>query len=111
MTYASVVAQTDQAAGMARLRDIATEIDAPTCGLTIAGSPATERRARISVAGAQGSPAPTELLVVTTAIAVGDLVVRFESKLAADAAPEIVDLFAAAGRAFSPEQVSELRLP
>jgi hypothetical protein len=109
-TLASVTQQTDQAAGVARLRDIASEIDAPTCGLTVAGSPATERRARIAVRGVQGS-AGTEIIALTTAIAVGDLVVRFESKLAANEATEVVDLFMAAARAFSPEQVSELRLP
>jgi hypothetical protein len=109
-TLASVSRQTDQAAGVAPLRDIASEVDAPTCGLTIAGNPATERRARISTAGPQGTAA-TEMVELTTAIALRDMVVRFESKLAADSAPEVVDLFMAAARAFSPEQVSELRLP
>jgi hypothetical protein len=108
-TLANVTGQTDHAAGVARLRDIASEIDAPTCGLTIAASPATERRARILSAGVQGSD-PTEIIELTTAIALDDLVVRFESKLAANEATEVVDLFMAAGRAFSPEQVSELRL-
>ena len=113
MTFATVVPQVDQAAALARLRDIATEVEAPTCALTIAGSPATERRARIESPGLRAGPLgskATESLALTTAVAVADVVVRFESKLAVDAAPEIVNLFVAAARALTREQVPELTL-
>jgi hypothetical protein len=104
-------------AAVARLDDILTEIPSPsarTRRLLIAGDTAIERLVPIDFAaplipaGSGVSSSGGTKLVLTTAIAAGDQVVRFETQLLSDAAPDTVDHFVLAGRSFTREQIPDL---
>lgn len=80
--------QTDSAAAVRRLADIAAEVAAPVEYQVIGGWPALERRyvARLGEAGQRASGAGEDLAArLTTAIAAGDVLVRLETTLLVDA--------------------------
>jgi hypothetical protein len=112
-TFARVAQGSTSAGALARLQQIANEQPGPTRSLTIAGHPAIERemlfrKARIVIE--EGADGP-EILALTTAIAIGSTVVRFESRLARDANATTVGRFFAAGRNFAVENISSLTAP
>jgi hypothetical protein len=100
---------------IARLQQIESEQpSAPAAWLTIAGYPAIEREVELTAdpplcEGCGGSPTP--YLAVTTAIALQEQIVRFESQLPEPAAASDVALLLAAGRAFTPAELPELHGP
>jgi hypothetical protein len=112
-TAVVVTEQPDASAAVARLADIASEVNTPSCSVTIAGSPAIERQALVKTSGpgasGAGGDGSSESLAITTAIAVGATVVRFESQTAPDAAQAVVDRFLGIGRAFTPDELSDLQ--
>jgi hypothetical protein len=90
----------------------------PVHRLTIAGDPALEEQQVIEFRGplppagtGGGGTGDGSLLHVTTAIAAGDQVVRFETELPPDTAADVVDRFVAAGRSFTREEIPELHGP
>jgi hypothetical protein len=122
-TYAHVEARASAADALARLQQIVAEQGAPVTSLTIAGFPALERTVVVPIRGGvdpdffgtiQGplvvalSQPPTN---VTTAIAMGSTVVRFESQLPNNASASAIQLFLNAGRDFSPLTLTGLHGP
>jgi hypothetical protein len=80
--------QTDNAAAVRRLADIAAEVASPVEYRVIGGWPALERRyvARLGREGQRASGAAEDLADrITTAIAAGDVLVRLETTLLSDA--------------------------
>src|SRR4030095_1603057 len=93
----------------------ARDTPAPSRSLTIAGNPAIERKATITLpgpafAGGKGSQ-PRPFLALTTAIAVGGTVVRFETQLSADADAATIDRVFQVARNFVPEAMPDLHAP
>ena len=86
--FVSVEHRTDHADAVQRLRGIASEYDAPVTYLTIGGWPALRRTVviRKEQPGAEEAEANNEqVLLITTAIAAGDLVVRADARMPPDA--------------------------
>ena len=103
-------------ASIARLQGLEGESAAPSSWLTIDCNPAVESVALLTSPGPL-CPAPcsgtgsTTSLIITTAIAVGDTVVRLESQLPPSAPQSTTDAFLAAGRNFTPEEIPDLHGP
>src|SRR5262245_1669774 len=95
-----VQTRTDHQDALQQLREIAAEFEAPPTFLTIGGWPALQRRALARrQQPSQGTRHPDdEVLRVTTAVAAGDLLVRLEATLPADAASALVEEAEAIGR-------------
>jgi hypothetical protein len=77
-----------------RLREIASEFDAPVEYLTISGWPAMQRRVVTpkEQPGAQGLDAPEQQIVrITTAIAAGNLLIRAEGRMLPDAGEQVAE--------------------
>jgi hypothetical protein len=118
-TFASIGSYSGAADAMAGLDLITEEIPStPVHRLTIAGDPALEEQVvihfsgpTIPAGGGGGDPGGGSLLHVTTAIAAGDQVVRFETELPPDAAADVVDRFVAAGRSFTRDEIADLHGP
>jgi hypothetical protein len=111
VVLASIEARASNALAVSRLQDIASELaTVSTRSLTIGGLPALERQATIAHESEHGPPQPP-LLWLTTGIATGTSVVRFESQLPANASSDTINTFFAAGRNFSPEAMPGLHGP
>ncbi len=120
VTYATIENQSTPAGATARLQAIGKEVPAPIKSLTIAGFPAIERQATINppsteIEGAEipGNHAFAAIpkLILTTAIADGSSVVRFDTSLPTGASlAQIASVFAT-GRNFTPAEVSGLHGP
>lgn len=86
--------RTDRAEALLRLKQIEAESDTPSSFVLIAGWPALQRVQEMAKphAGKPGDPRPARpmQLVVTTAIAVDNLIVRFEAVLPSDATPKAI---------------------
>ncbi len=105
----------------ARLQDIVSERAEAIRSLTIAGFSAIEREALIlppdpasglEIAGDDDDDGPTEpQLWLTTAIAAGSTVVRFETQLPPTAPAATVNAFFALARNFTPEEIPALHGP
>ncbi len=115
-TYVRIEQRSSASDALARLNEIAAEQPAPTRSLTIAGYPAIERQVLVTlpgpdpdIAGNVGPAGP--FLALTTAIAVGNTVVRFESQLSATADAATIVLFFQAGRNFTPDALPGLHGP
>ena len=105
------------AEALQRLADIASERPERATFRIIAGWPAIERRYRAvmpRLGQAQRMSGNIETLFATTAVAVADTVIRFETMLAQDAGPKLVDEAFAIGRSLSapigPTEVSRREL-
>lgn len=101
---------------VARLSEIAAEQAAPTKSVTIAGNSAIERQMLVTLPGpgpeiTGNSAPPAPFMVVTTAIAVGSAVVRFESQLSGQADAATVTRFVQLGRDFTPAAIPDLHGP
>lgn len=114
-TYVRVEERPAPVDALARLSEIIDEQPAtPPRTLTIAGNPAIERQASVSLPGPaqdiSGSSGPKRapFLAITTAIAVGNTVVRFESQLAGNADTATIARFLQVGRNFTPDQIPDL---
>jgi hypothetical protein len=118
-TFANVGSYSTPDDALAGLEQITEEIPStPVHRLTIDGDPAIEEQVVIHFSGPTipagtggGDPGGGSLLHVTTAIAAGDQVVRFETELPPDAAADVVDLFVAAGRSFTRDEIPDLHGP
>jgi hypothetical protein len=117
LTLTNVV-QSTPAATTQRLLDIGAERTEPVRNLTIAGFPAIERQALIQnqepgdPAEILGDAGETEDQIwLTTAIAVGDTVVRFETQLPDDASAATIDSFFAIARDFTPDEMASVHGP
>jgi hypothetical protein len=116
-TYVRVEQRASAADAQARLVEI--EKEQPSVAftlLTIAGYPAIERQATVKLPGLDrdadssgGSSQP--FLAITTAIADGSIVVRYESQLSASASAATIALFVQIGRNFNPNNLNELHGP
>jgi hypothetical protein len=100
---------------LARLQDITREQPTPSRSLTIAGYPAVERQAVITLPGPAdadlaGSKGPLNITftAVTAAIAVDSTVVRYETQLPPDVAPATVRRFFQLDRNFTTDALPEL---
>lgn len=117
-TLVSVI-QSSPTATLARLRDIAAERSEPIRTITVAGSAAIERQALIDIADPDagddffGEDRAENLAQIwlTTAIAAGDTVVRFETLLPEDASAAAIDAFFTIARNFTPEATASLHGP
>ncbi len=97
----------DHAEAVRRLAEIASERPEPATPLIIGGWPAIERRYRAPMPqpGRQEPSGPGGLTdFVTTAVAEGAILVRFETMLAPDADPKLVEEAMALGRALRAPQ-------
>jgi hypothetical protein len=115
-TYVNIEQRSSTSDALAGLNEIAAEQPAPTRTLTIAGFPAIERRTLVvlpgpgpEIAGNAGDAGP--FLALTTAIAVGNSVVRFESQLSAAADAATIALFFQSARNFTPDELPSLHGP
>ena len=103
---------------MARFGQIEQEQPEPVDFITIAGLPAIQRRVMLAGRRAMldadlpGSrPISEPVVVLTTAVAVGSVMVRFESQLASDADEADIQEVLAATHAAVPGSLAELRGP
>jgi hypothetical protein len=112
VTYVNLEQHSTPGDALARLSEIAAEQPAPSRPLTIAGNPAIERQALITLPGPEiaGKSRPEfgPFLALTTAIAVGPTVVRFESQLSGQADPATIARFLQVARNFTPEAMPDL---
>ena len=117
ITYVHLEQRSAASDALARLSEIAAEQPAPSTSLTIAGNPAIERRALVTLPGpdpdvAGGTnPELGPFLALTTAIAVGGTVVRFETQLSGKADPATIDRFLQVARNFTPAAIPDLHGP
>ncbi|HEY1731945.1 MAG TPA: carboxypeptidase-like regulatory domain-containing protein, partial [Terriglobales bacterium] len=102
----------------AQLTRIVSEQSAPASPITIAGYPAIERQVLVNLSGPEQEPdikgaVPQNgpFMVLTTAIAVGNTVVRFESQLPGAGDPATIALFFQTARNFNPAAMSTLHGP
>jgi hypothetical protein len=117
-TYVRVEARSSPSDGLTRLKEIVAEQPAtPSRSLTIAGDPAIERQTLVTlpgpdpdIAGATGPPNPP-FAALTTAVAVGNSVVRFESQVSGTADPATINLFLQTARNFTPAAIPDLHGP
>ena len=82
--------------------------------MTIAGNPAIERQTLVRSPGPHGGPTgppPGPFLVITTAVAVGNRVVRFESQPPEDAPAATIARFIQIGRNFTADAIPDLHGP
>jgi hypothetical protein len=113
---ASVRVDSSPAAAQSDLRTIAGEGPVPPCSLLIDGNPAIERQRTATIPGPLDGADITQLNL-TTAIAVGSTIVRFETALAEGSEPvtvppiDTIDRILAAGRDFTAEELPELHSP
>lgn len=94
----------DHGEAKARLREIAEEEGSPSVFLNIGGWPALQRRYRAPLARRGDSSAwgsAKTSLGITTAVAVGDLLVRLEGSLPPGASPELAKEVEAIGRSLN----------
>jgi len=112
----SVLADSSPAAVQSDLQTIAAEGPSP-CSLLIDGHRAIERQRSDTIPGPLGGPAITQL-GLTTAIAVGSTIVRFETALGEGSGGQIsappsdtIDRVLAAGLDFTADELPELRSP
>jgi hypothetical protein len=114
-TYVRLEQHPTPANAMARLSEIAAEQPALSTSLTIAGNPAIERQAQIKLPGPEiaggGDSDDTPFLALTTAIAAGGTVVRFESQLSGQADAATIARFVQVGRNFTPASLPDLHGP
>ncbi len=86
--------RTDQAEALLRLKQIEAESEVPSRFLEIGGWPALHRQQTIEkpYSGRKGDPRPErrQQIVVTTAIAADDLLIRFEAVLPSNATPAAI---------------------
>ena len=117
ITYVHLEQHSSASDALARLSEIAAEQPAPSTSLTIAGNPAIERRALITLPGTDSdfergtNPELGPFLALTTAIAVGSTVVRFETQLSGKADPATIDRFLQVARNFTPAAIPDLHGP
>ncbi len=117
-TYVRVEQRASAADALARLKEIVNERPStPSQSLTIAGYPAIERQAVVKLPGLDpdlegntGNSAQP-FLAITTAIAAGSTVVRFESQISANSDAATIALFVQLGRNFNPDSLNELHGP
>jgi hypothetical protein len=107
MTFVTIEEKASAGEATARLQEIVREQQAAHCDLTIDGNAAVERQIVLMQPGPQGGPG-TSITSLTTAIAVGTTVVRFESRLPADAVSDVVHEFVAFARNFTIEELPDL---
>ena len=89
--FVTVEHRTDHADAVRRLREIASEFEAPVMYLTIGGWPAMQRQVITAKEqpGAVGADAQQQqILTITTAIAAGDLLIRADARMAPDVGEE-----------------------
>jgi hypothetical protein len=115
-TYVQIEARSGPADAITRLNEIAAEQTTPSRSLTIAGSPSIERQVLVNLPGLDpdiegGTGQASPFLALTTAIADGSTVVRFESQLAGTADAATIALFFQAGRNFTPAAIPGLHGP
>ncbi|HEY0795509.1 MAG TPA: carboxypeptidase-like regulatory domain-containing protein [Acidisarcina sp.] len=117
-TYVRIEVRASTSDAMARLAQIAAEQPGtPSKSLTIDGNPAIERQTLVKLQGPdpdfRGDTGidPGPFMVLTTAIVVGNTVVRFESQLAANADAATVALFLQSGRNFTAAELPALHGP
>ncbi|HXU81149.1 MAG TPA: carboxypeptidase-like regulatory domain-containing protein, partial [Polyangia bacterium] len=112
LTIAHIEQLPTAADALARLQAIADENSSGLRSLTIAGSPAIERQVVIPLGESEtGGTGDEEQLALTTAIALGPTLVRFESRLEDAADPATISRFFNAGRNLAPEDVGALHGP
>ena len=116
-TYVHLEQRSVPGDALARLAEIAAEQPASSLSLTIAGNPAIERQALVKLPGPEldiagySGPEFGPFLALTTAIAVGGTVVRFESQLSGNADPATIALFLQVARNFTPAAMPDLHGP
>ncbi len=108
------------AAAVASLQAIATELPGVSLrSLTIDGLPAVERQASLNygaslmpeMPGNHGAPSGGTMTSLTTAIAVGSTVARFNTNLPGNASANTISIFFRAGRDFTPNELPTLHGP
>ena len=115
-TYVRIEQRSSAGSALARLSEIAAEQPAPAISLTIAGNPAIERRMLINLPGptedVAGESRPRDpFLAITTAIAAGSTVVRFETQLPGNADAATIARFVQVARNFTPAALPGLHGP
>ena len=116
LTLANAVTTTT-AATTARLQDIVSESPQGVRNLTIGGFPAIERQTLIDAelkaleSSAKGRTTTSAQIWLTTAIAAGNTIVRFETQVPENASAATIDSFFRIGRNFSSDQIARLRGP
>ena len=101
--------QADHAAALQRLREIASESEEPGSFVEIAGWPAL-RRQRMGVRPQPGTLESSEaeqVLKITTAVAVDDVLVRLEAWLPPEASQEVVTVVDAIGASLTATAVAD----
>jgi hypothetical protein len=96
----TAVTRKDHAEALRELRDIATEVRAPSTFLSIGGWPALQRRQLEPRQQPSGGPrfADASVLRITTAVGVGNLLVRVEAWLPSAADQALIDQAQVIGR-------------
>jgi hypothetical protein len=93
-----------------RLREIEAEWGMTSKFLTIGGWPTLQRRQLIqrprASVGAPEENSPDRLVMVTTAVAAGAMLIRLDGFAPESAPPEVIDQMASIGRAFRPHAAS-----
>ncbi|HEX3905581.1 MAG TPA: carboxypeptidase-like regulatory domain-containing protein [Polyangia bacterium] len=110
VTLVRVEPRASVADAQAALQQIAQEQSAPVTNLTIAGFPALERQVTVPTPEIElpsGGEAP-DTLGITTAVAAGSTLVRFESRLALDASAATINAFVFGGRNFGLDSIGRL---
>lgn len=109
ITIAHIETLSSNAAALTRLEDIGYEISEPTRPTTIAGLPAIERQALLTISSEHAGD--FQLLLLSTAIAIDNNVVRFESQIAPDASTDTINTFFNIARYFTPDTIPGLHGP
>jgi hypothetical protein len=116
-TFGTTFAHVDQlasaAAASTRLQQIRNEQTVSSRSFTVGGNPAIERQVVVHLTGIDvaGGSSGNAILAITTAIAIGNTVVRLESQLPRTADAATITRFLAAGRNLAPESANNMHGP